>query len=57
MAMCVTSDPLVPKEYERGRPRELDIRLVINAVLYIVVGGIQWRMLPKTYPKWQSVYS
>ena len=30
---------------------------VINAILYIVVGGIQWRMLPKEYPKWQSVYN
>ena len=26
-------------------------------ILYVVVGGIQWRMLPKEYPKWQSVYS
>ena len=32
------------------------MRLVINAVLYVVVGGVQWRMLPTTYPKWQSVY-
>ena len=39
-----------------GRPRSLDMRLVVNALLYIVVGGIQWRMLPKEYPKWQSVY-
>jgi len=22
----------------------------------VVVGGIQWRMLPKDFPKWQSVY-
>ena len=29
---------------------------VVNAILYVVVGGIQWRMLPKEYPKWQSVY-
>lgn len=33
------------------------MRQVINAILYVVVGGIQWRMLPKEYPKWQSVYS
>lgn len=33
------------------------MRQVINAILYIVVGGVQWRMLPKEYPKWQSVYS
>jgi putative transposase len=32
------------------------MRQVINAILYIVVSGIQWRMLPKEYPKWQSVY-
>ena len=30
--------------------------MVVNAILYVVVGGIQWRMLPKEYPKWQSVY-
>ena len=32
------------------------MRQVVNAILYVVVGGIQWRMLPKEYPKWQSVY-
>ncbi len=32
------------------------MREVINGILYVVVGGIQWRMLPKEYPKWQSVY-
>jgi len=32
------------------------MRQVINAILYLVVSGIQWRMLPKDYPKWQSVY-
>ena len=47
---------LLPAAKTRGRPRSLDMRLVINAILYIVVGGIQWRMLPNEYPKWQSVY-
>ena len=32
------------------------MRQVVNAVLCVVVGGIQWRMLPNEYPKWQSVY-
>jgi len=32
------------------------MREVINDILYVIVGGIQWRMLPKEYPKWQSVY-
>jgi putative transposase len=47
---------LVPPAKFGGRPRSLDMRLVINGILYVVVGGIQWRMLPKEYPKWQSVY-
>jgi putative transposase len=33
------------------------MRQVINAILYVTVGGIQWRMMPNEYPKWQSVYS
>jgi putative transposase len=47
---------LIPPAKSVGRPRNLDMRLVVNAILYIVVGGIQWRMLPKEYPNWQSVY-
>jgi putative transposase len=48
---------LIPKAKSGGRPRSLAMRQVINAILYVTVGGIQWRMLPKEYPKWQSVYS
>src|SRR5215211_2818115 len=47
---------LVPAAKEGGRPRSLDMRQVINAIVYILVTGAQWRMLPKEYPKWQSVY-
>ena len=47
---------LVPAAKSGGRPRSLEMRLVINAILYVVVGGIQWRLLPKEYPNWQSVY-
>lgn len=47
---------LLPRAKHRGRPRELEMRAVVNAILYVVVGGIQWRMLPKGFPKWQSVY-
>ena len=48
---------LIPPAKPGGRPRSLDMRQVVNAILYVVVGGIQWRMLPKEYPKWKSVYS
>jgi putative transposase len=47
---------LLPAVKVRGRPRELELRQVVNAILYLVVGGIQWRMLPREYPCWQSVY-
>jgi len=47
---------LIPPAKPGGRPRKLDMRQVINAILYVVVAGIQWRMLPREYPKWKSVY-
>ncbi len=40
----------------RGRPQEIDLRGVVNAIFYILVTGCQWRYLPKDYAKWQSVY-
>ena len=47
---------LLPAPARRGRKRQLDMRQVLNAILYVVVGGIQWRLLPRDYPKWKSVY-
>ena len=47
---------LIPPPKWGGRPRTLDMRRVLNAIFYLVVGGIQWRMLPKEYPNWKSVY-
>jgi putative transposase len=47
---------LIPPPKPGGRPRHLDMRQVVNALLYVVVSGVQWRMLPKEYPAWQSVY-
>ena len=39
-----------------GRPRRTDLRAVVNALLYILSTGCQWRMLPKDFPPWQTVY-
>ena len=47
---------LIPPPKPGGRPRSLDMRQVINAMLYMVVSGVQWRMLPQEYPNWKSVY-
>ncbi len=47
---------LFEKRNRMGRPRELDLREVVNAILYVLATGVQWRYLPTDYPKWQSVY-
>lgn len=47
---------LIPAAKPGGRPRSLEMRAVINAIVYLVVSGCQWRMLPREYPGWQSVY-
>ena len=50
-------EPLVPPPAPRGRPREVDIREVINAVFYLNRGGIAWRLLPHDFPPWKTVYN
>jgi len=45
----------LPKVARRGRP-PIDRREVINAILYVVRSGCQWRMLPRDFPNWNTVY-
>lgn len=45
----------LPKSSNFGRP-SLEIAQVLNAIFYVVVGGIAWRMLPADFPNWKSVY-
>jgi putative transposase len=47
---------LIPAATSGGRPRTLGMRAVLNAIFYVPKGGIEWRMLPTNFPKWQSVY-
>jgi transposase len=48
--------PLIPAAKPGGRPRTTDIREVINAILYVLRSGCQWRMLPQDFPPHQTVY-
>jgi putative transposase len=41
---------------KRGRPRKWDMWLIINAIFYVTRTGCQWRMLPSSFPPWQTVY-
>jgi putative transposase len=47
---------LIPPSKHGGRPREVDIRRVVNGILYRNKSGCQWRMLPKEFPPWETVY-
>lgn len=41
--------------YTTGRPREVDLREVLNAIYYINKTGCQWRYLPKDFPSYLLV--
>jgi putative transposase len=40
----------LPAPSRLGRPRQVNLRLVMNAILYILATGCQWRALPKEFP-------
>lgn len=49
-------EPCLPPAKPGGRPREVDLREVVNAILYILMGGIAWRLLLHDFPKCKTVY-
>ena len=46
----------IPLAKPGGRPREVDTREVINALLYITRNGCTWRAMPHEFPPWRTVY-
>ena len=50
------SDPLIPQAKHGGRPREVDMREVINAILFLNRSGCQWDMLPHDLLPKSTVY-
>lgn len=49
-------EPLLPQDKAVGRLREVDLREVVNAILYRSDNGVKWRNLPGDFPAWQTVY-
>jgi putative transposase len=50
-------EPMLPLERDGpGRPLELDMRQVVNAIFYVIRTGCQWENLPTDYPNHNSVY-
>ena len=46
----------LPTPQPLGRPLKWEMRLIINAIFYVVKSGCQWRMLPHDMPPWQTIY-
>jgi putative transposase len=49
-------EPYLPAPFPRGRPRRWPVREILDAILYIIRTGAQWRQLPHEYPPWPTVY-
>lgn len=49
-------EPLIPAAKHGGRPREVDLREVVNAILYLNHSGCQWDMLPHDLLPKSTVY-
>ncbi|MTJ94355.1 MAG: transposase [Desulfovibrio sp.] len=47
--------PFMPALKRRGRPRKTDLRLVVDAILYIAWTGCQWRALDQRFPPVSTV--
>lgn len=48
--------PLIPPAKHGGRRREVDVREVMNGLLYVLETGCQWRALPKDLPPRSTVH-
>ena len=51
-----TLEPLIPAAKPGGRHRCANMREVVNGICYVLRGGIPWRILPKEFPPWKTVY-
>jgi transposase len=49
-------EPLLPPAKSTGRPRTVSLMLVMQGILYVLVTGCAWRLLPKEYPPYSTVY-
>jgi putative transposase len=49
-------EPLIPPAKPGGRPRDVNMREIVNAMLYLNRSGCQWDMLPHDLPPKSSVY-
>jgi transposase len=51
---CIS--PHLPEPTGQGRPRLHGLRAILDAVFYVLKSGCPWRLLPKDFPPWKTVY-
>lgn len=49
-------EPLLPPPTTAGRREKHPRREIVNAILYVVRTGCAWRLLPREFPPWQTVF-
>lgn len=49
------AEAFMPRRRRLGRPRTRDLRAIVNAILYILATGCQWRALPRDFPPRSTV--
>ena len=52
--LCIS--PHLPGPAGQGRPRLHGLRAILDAVFYVLKSGCPWRLLPREYPPWKTVY-
>jgi putative transposase len=52
--LCIR--PHLPEHTGQGRPRLHDSRAILDAVFYVLKSGCPWRLLPREFPPWKTVY-
>lgn len=46
----------IPPAKPGGRERSVDLREIMNGILYLVRTGCSWRQLPHDFPPWGTVH-
>ena len=49
-------ESLLPTAKPIGKPREVNLREMLNPIFYRADNGVKWRSLPCDFPAWQTVY-
>ena len=48
--------PFLPALAGCGQRRAYALREIVNAISYVLRGGIAWRLMPDSFPPWGTVY-